>query len=302
MVKVLLIVIGVIIILLTFLILEIGLNPYMRSQLNQQYSMCSNWFVNLFSNEQSRAYCSELSGVLVLISYGWIGYVIGFIFLILGLVLKTKKREYAKEIIRDSAISKSYSSGKVENLDFLSPYQLKRKPIYKEYSISSGNPKDFVRKIIDKLENMGFRGKRGGYVIKEDEIEKGIKEYSENIFGIRKQKTKRRNHNLYEISFWVSLIISIIFTVVFFLILFLESFNPFLVFVILGLWIITLIFNGLSSTKIKEERIWIRVEGKVYPRKNVTSKLIIRIAGDSELSIEDLRKDISNLSNRFKDV
>ncbi len=107
MAKVALIVMGVIILIATFFILEIAITPNQKSDIQTANSLCTaqvnvmgftvpigSWGQRLLGKE---ADCQKVHYMILLIDYGFIGYIFGGFLLFLGLILGWGKKEHHEE-------------------------------------------------------------------------------------------------------------------------------------------------------------------------------------------------------------
>lgn len=107
MTKVSLIIIGAIFLLATFFVLEVYLDNNSKSDIRTANSLCTaqvnvmgfnvpigNWGQRLLGKE---ADCQKVHYMMLLIDYGFIGYILGGFLLVLGLVLGNRRIEYHKE-------------------------------------------------------------------------------------------------------------------------------------------------------------------------------------------------------------
>lgn len=107
MAKVSLIITGAIFLLATFIVLEVYLDTNSKSDIRTANSLCTaqvnfmgftvpigSWGQRLLGAE---ADCQKVHYLMLLITYGWIGYAFGGFLLVLGLVLGNRRREHHEE-------------------------------------------------------------------------------------------------------------------------------------------------------------------------------------------------------------
>ena len=94
-----LVVLGVILLLITFVVLQVGLSPEDKNKIQAMNSLCTaNVFgvpvgdigQQLLGKEED---CSKARSMVMLMDYGWIGYALGALFLIFGLATGNEKSE-----------------------------------------------------------------------------------------------------------------------------------------------------------------------------------------------------------------
>lgn len=104
--KISLIIIGLLFLLLTFYTLEIYLDPNTKSDIKTANSLCTaqvnalgfkvpigSLGQKLLDKEED---CKKINSLILLLGYGWIGYALGGLLFILGLILGKGKREPTK--------------------------------------------------------------------------------------------------------------------------------------------------------------------------------------------------------------
>lgn len=107
MAKVALIVIGIIILIATFFVLEIAITPNQKSDIKTANSLCTaqvnvmgftvpigSWGQRLLGKE---ADCQNVHYMILLIDYGFIGYILGGFLLFLGLILGWGRQPHHEE-------------------------------------------------------------------------------------------------------------------------------------------------------------------------------------------------------------
>ena len=198
---------------------------------------------------------------------------------------------------------------------FLSVREMKRKPVFKEIFVETGHPEHAVNSITEQLEDMGFEILSSGSSVSQDDVAEGVKTYLENIKAKRIEKEFRKNLDDYKKYFKIAIGVSIPLT----LLIFASQF-----FIILALagWISVAVFHNLLNPKIKKDRIWVKVKGKLYSGtkarelretgKNkagvtrtastvyVHSEITFSVAGDSEIDVKRVRDDIDVLSKHIQ--
>ena len=116
MAKVSLIVIGIIILIATFFVLEVYISSDAKSDIRTADSLCNaevtafgfkvpigSWGQKLLGAQED---CQKVHYYMLLITYGWIGYALGGLLFILGLVLSGGRKEYHEEKHSSRHISK----------------------------------------------------------------------------------------------------------------------------------------------------------------------------------------------------
>jgi len=201
-----------------------------------------------------------------------------------------------------------------DSMEFLSQRDMKRKPIFKDIYVETGHPEHAVNNVAEQLEDMGFEIESGGSSIPQDDVVEGVKTYLENLRAIRTEKEYRKNAKKYRKYFWLGLGLSILLT------LFVFKGIP-VIFALIG-WVTTFIFRWLSQPKTKQDTIWVKAKGKIYPgtkarefretgghKAGVTktassvyvySEITFFIAGDSEIDVKRVREDINLLSKHIQ--
>lgn len=122
MVKVGLIVLGIIFLIITFIALEVAITPEQKSEIKTVNSLCTAEF-NLFSiNVPAGAIgqkvlgqeekCQQAHYMMLLYNYGWIGYALGVLFLILGIVIPGRHKQRIDETYSHSQESYSHHEEK----------------------------------------------------------------------------------------------------------------------------------------------------------------------------------------------
>jgi len=206
------------------------------------------------------------------------------------------------------------SDGETESL---SVHEMKRKPVFVEITVETGHPEVSIDNLAGKLEDLGFDVERGPSSISDDGVAEGVKDYREYLEADRtelKFREKAKDYKKYSLigGGITILIILLSFISLVFLLLFFISL------------IVTIVFYKLSMPKKILDNLYVRAIGKVYSGTKareirdsghgkagtvktastayVHSELKFVIAGDSEISVERLRKDVGEISKYLQKV
>lgn len=204
-----------------------------------------------------------------------------------------------------------------KGITFLSRYDMKKKPVFKEIFVETGHPEHAVNGVSEQLEDMGFKILSSGSTVSQDNVADTVKDYFENIQATRTEKEYRLNAKLYKQLFWLGSVVSIIGT---FIAINKSDLFPF-VFILYGA---TALFYYLSQPKIKSDFIWLKVKGKLYEGTKsrevrdtgkdnagitksasstyIHSEVTFMIAGDSQIDVARVRGNVDTLSKHIQKI
>jgi len=205
-----------------------------------------------------------------------------------------------------------------EDNNFPTIQDLKRKPVFKEIPTESGHPEITIENLTGKIADMGYEVSSYGSHITNDEVADGIKDFRENLEAERLEKHYRKNAKEYKKYSWVGLGVSILLTIIVF-----TGSSSIIILSVIS-WIATIILIILSKPKEKFDRIWIKVNAKIYSGTKareirdsskhkagttksassvyVHSEIKFSIGADSEIGVERVRGDISNISKYLQKI
>lgn len=203
---------------------------------------------------------------------------------------------------------------------YISVYDMKQSPIFKEIHSEKGHPDNVFEVILEQLQDMGFEVEKNHYSLK-DEFVDNSRTYNANIEATRYKEEYGENHQTYKNIFLISLFVSIFFFLVTFWIIY-SSRGIYVggITTIISTTIsiaVAIIFKRLSNPEIFGDYIWIKIKGNVYSglkakeirdggkhKSGVTrssssnyvhSELLFYVSGDSDDNLERLKEDIKEI-------
>lgn len=199
----------------------------------------------------------------------------------------------------------------------LTIHEMKRKPVFVEVSVETGHPEVAVDNLAGKFEDLGFEVERGPSSITNDNVADGVKDYKEYMEAYRTEKKFGKNAKKFKEYFTIGLGISVL------LILLSLAQTEFIILFVIAL-VVTGIFYSLSQPKEISDSVYVRISGKVYAGTKaretrdsgkqkagttrlastayVHSEVKFVLAGDSEISVDRLRKDVGEISKYLQKI
>jgi len=255
----------------------------------------------------------------------WEIIIIGVIIFFIFIFIKNKSRK--KQVKTTKNLSFNLKSNTMSSTkQSLTIYQMKSKPIFKEFTLDTGHPETFTDNLVEKIEDLGYIVKRTGSVITKDDVMEDVKDYRETIESTRShiKKEHGKNANIRR-KLGIGLLIA---SVIFFIIPIIVIMNlgemngetviGFLIIAGIAFIIGIVLFLFRKQTKKEQDKIWIKINGKIYSGTKtreikqlskdktgqtkgatsiyVYSEMKIQLAADSEMDINNVKEDIKNIS------
>ncbi|MDE1865830.1 MAG: hypothetical protein KGH94_04310 [Candidatus Micrarchaeota archaeon] len=184
--------------------------------------------------------------------------------------------------------------------------EMQKKEVYVRKDIKTANPRRFFRNLSNTINEMGYVIQTDtGMSINKDAI--GETGYIDgNLSAVKSEETAKGN--------MLYVAIGALFFLFGFILLFGHAVVKLigLIVLLVGLYII---YKNIKRQTLKENRIWIKLEGEVYGteateskgkkgvrQENVTSELTVHIAGEATNNKDILNGEITELKNKINSL
>ncbi|MCK4650029.1 hypothetical protein KAT36_02245 [Candidatus Pacearchaeota archaeon] len=212
---------------------------------------------------------------------------------------------------------KSQRNSKMSNSENLNIHEMKRNPIFMEVNVERGHPEIAVDNLTGKLEDLGFEVERGPSSITNDDIADGVKDYKEYVEASRTEKRFRKNAKEYKRYSLIGLGVTTLLLLISilqrgFIALFLISLIATIVVYILSrpteikdnvyIWIVGKVYAGTKARETRDSDKQKAGTTRLASTTYVHSEVKFILSGDSEISVDRLRKDIGTISKYLQKI